>query len=95
MKEYIPCYFAFIDLLGFKEIVKTKTCSEIANIFDEAKKCYDRASGLMDELGINDPLMLSLYNNNVALLYIDRRDYKRNFIGYNYTQCLNKSRWRL
>lgn len=40
MKEYIPCYFAFIDLLGFKEIVKTKTCSEIANIFDEAKKQY-------------------------------------------------------
>lgn len=40
MKEYSHCYFAFIDLLGFKEIVKTKTCSEIANIFDEAKKHF-------------------------------------------------------
>ena len=40
MKEYIHCYFAFIDLLGFKEIVKKKTCSEIARIFDEAKKQY-------------------------------------------------------
>ena len=40
MKEYRHCYFAFIDLLGFKEIVKTKACSEIADIFDEAKKQY-------------------------------------------------------
>lgn len=40
MKEYSHCYFAFIDLLGFKEIVKKKTCSEIALIFDEAKKQY-------------------------------------------------------
>ena len=40
MKEYSHCYFAFIDLLGFKEIVKKKTCSEIVSIFDEAKKHY-------------------------------------------------------
>ena len=40
MAEYTCCYFAFLDLLGFKEIVKTKTCSEIAGIFDEAKKHY-------------------------------------------------------
>lgn len=40
MKEYSHCYFAFLDLLGFKEIVKTKTCSEIADIFNEAKKRF-------------------------------------------------------
>lgn len=40
MPEYMSCYFAYIDLLGFKEIVKTKTCSEIVDIFDEAKKQY-------------------------------------------------------
>lgn len=40
MKEYSHCYFAFIDLLGFKEIVRNKSCSEIAAIFDEAKRQY-------------------------------------------------------
>lgn len=40
MSEYTHYYFAFLDLLGFKEIVKTKTCSEIANIFNEAKKRF-------------------------------------------------------
>ena len=39
-KDYIQCYFAFLDLLGFKEIVKTKTCSEIVEIFEEAKRQY-------------------------------------------------------
>ncbi len=57
-------------------LINIATTYRAYGIFDEAKKCYDRASSLMDELGINDPLMLSLYNNNVALLYIDRRDYK-------------------
>lgn len=40
MREYSHCYFALLDLLGFKEIVKTKTCSEIVDIFEEAKKRY-------------------------------------------------------
>lgn len=57
-------------------LINIATTYRAYGIFDEAKKCYDRASSLMDELGINDPLMLSLYNNNVALLYIDRRDYR-------------------
>ena len=37
---YNHCYFAFLDLLGFKEIVKTRTCSEIVEIFNEAKKTF-------------------------------------------------------
>ena len=40
MPEYSHYYFAFLDLLGFKEIVKTKTCSAIADIFNEAKKRF-------------------------------------------------------
>lgn len=40
MPEYTHYYFAFLDLLGFKEIVKNMTCSEIANIFNEAKKRF-------------------------------------------------------
>lgn len=37
MKEYSRYYIAFLDLLGFKEIVKAKTCSEIVDIFEEIK----------------------------------------------------------
>lgn len=40
MKEYEQYYFAFLDLLGFKDIVSTKTCDEIAEIFEEAKKRF-------------------------------------------------------
>lgn len=58
-------------------LINIATTYRAYGIFDEAKKCYDRASVLIEELGIKDPMMLSLYNNNVALLYIDRRDYKR------------------
>lgn len=46
MRDYSQYYFAFLDLLGFKEIVKSKTCEEIAEIFDEAKKKYTVRKGI-------------------------------------------------
>ena len=52
MTEYSHCYFAFIDLLGFKEIVKKKTCSEIVTIFDEVKKRYSINRVLDDDDGV-------------------------------------------
>ncbi len=39
-KEYENCYIAFLDLLGFKELVKTQTCEQILKIFDEIKSQY-------------------------------------------------------
>ena len=41
MAEYTQYYLAFLDLLGFKEIVKNRSCSEIVNIFEEIKKPID------------------------------------------------------
>lgn len=38
MREYKDCYVAFMDLLGFKELINTRSCEEIASIFDEIKK---------------------------------------------------------
>lgn len=35
MREYTDCYIAFIDLLGFKNIVENTKCDEIASLFDE------------------------------------------------------------
>ena len=40
MAEYTQYYLAFLDLLGFKEIIKNRTCSEIVDIFEEIKKQY-------------------------------------------------------
>lgn len=40
MTEYTQYYLAFLDLLGFKEIIKNRTCSEIVEIFEEIKKKY-------------------------------------------------------
>lgn len=38
--EYINCYIAFLDILGFKELVRSHTCAEILKVFDEIKKQY-------------------------------------------------------
>lgn len=52
--DYCTSYFSFIDLLGFKEIVKSKSCSEIISIFEEVKKEY-----VLDEVveGTNVPFI--------------------------------------
>lgn len=39
-EKYENCYIAFLDLLGFKELVKTQTCEQILKIFDEIKSQY-------------------------------------------------------
>lgn len=41
MAEYKDCYFAFMDILGFKNLVRNSTCDEILSIYNEAKKQYD------------------------------------------------------
>lgn len=39
-KKYENCYIAFLDLLGFKELVRTQTCEQILKIFDEIETRY-------------------------------------------------------
>lgn len=40
MREYKECYIAFLDLLGFKNLIedKEKSCEDIAELFDEIDK---------------------------------------------------------
>ena len=38
--EYINCYIAFLDILGFQELVRSHPCTEILKIFDEIKTQY-------------------------------------------------------
>ena len=35
--KYSDCYIAFLDLLGFKDMINKKTCDEILAIFDKIK----------------------------------------------------------
>ncbi|MCR5651320.1 MAG: hypothetical protein K6F86_09095 [Lachnospiraceae bacterium] len=35
MNEYIDCYVAFLDILGFKALQENASCDEIKHIFDE------------------------------------------------------------
>lgn len=41
MAEYKDYYLAFMDILGFKEIVRSASCDEILSIYAEAKKQYE------------------------------------------------------
>ena len=40
MREYSDCYIAYLDLLGFKVIVSSKSCEDIAKLFDEIQERY-------------------------------------------------------
>ena len=40
MREYSDCYIAYLDLLGFKNIVSKKNCEDIAKLFDEIQERY-------------------------------------------------------
>lgn len=37
-KEYTNCYIAFLDILGFKKMIESKTCSEIYEIYSKRMK---------------------------------------------------------
>lgn len=41
MAEYQNCYVAFLDLLGFKELIKNRSCDEIMSVFQELEKDYE------------------------------------------------------
>lgn len=37
-REYAKCYIAFLDMLGFKNLVKSSKCEDICTIFDNVRK---------------------------------------------------------
>ena len=37
MKEYKDCYVAFLDILGFKNMINNKSCSELFEVFESIK----------------------------------------------------------
>lgn len=56
MPEYQNCYIAFLDLLGFKQIIKDYPCDEIITIFKEINR--DFVLGVGEKVnGIRKPLI--------------------------------------
>ena len=45
--EYRDCYVAFLDILGFKELIKTSECSDIFNLMEE---CVNSCKFYIDDV---------------------------------------------
>ncbi len=58
-------------------LINMATTYRVYGLLDEAKRRYDAALALMNELALTDPVMQSLYNNNIALLHIDKGEYEQ------------------
>lgn len=46
-RQYTKCYIAFLDMLGFKNLIHQSGCEEICTVFDNIKKPF--SSALLDE----------------------------------------------
>lgn len=57
-------------------LINMATTYRVYGLLDEAKRRFDSAKELIDQLGLTDPIMQSLYNNNLGLLYIDKGEYR-------------------
>jgi hypothetical protein len=62
ISEYQRNYIAFLDILGFKEMLKSRTCTQIVQIFDEIKtqyfiKCMDNQKPLVEISDIHQKIM--------------------------------------
>lgn len=55
-KNYTDCYIAFLDILGFKELIKTKSCDELYSIFTEKMKKHTSKiyKGAKEIINLND-----------------------------------------
>ena len=42
-REYAKCYIAFLDMLGFKNIIGQSICEDICTVFDNIKKPFSSA----------------------------------------------------
>lgn len=71
MREYTDCYVAFMDLLGFKNILydKDNSCEDIASIFDEINKKYDVRESEIPIVDPND--MKYKVMSDSLVIYID------------------------
>lgn len=49
MKEYRDCYVAFLDILGFKNMIDNKSCNELFEIFESIKASSHTGVKLNDE----------------------------------------------
>lgn len=79
-KEYKECYIAFLDMLGFKSLIKTQHFEDLINIFEKIRYPYNVNSKITDSLGKDVPNSEKFYRINTKIisdsicLYIEADD---------------------
>lgn len=71
--EYVECYIAFLDMLGFKNLIndKNKTCNDIARIFESfihkkpLKALYRGEKNIIDE-SATDALKMKVMSDSIC-----------------------------
>lgn len=80
MKEYKECYIAFLDLLGFKNMISHKTCAEILEIFEIIKVDINKVNTDKNEvLYHSDKLKIKVISDSICF-YIEK-DVENSFLG--------------
>lgn len=74
MHEYIDCYIAIIDLLGFKNAVKYKMCEEIYSYYEEINTQYVVNNELTNTPIIDEGTLHMKVASDTILLYIEAKE---------------------
>ena len=72
--EYIKCYIAFLDILGFKEKIENRMCNEILDVFNDIKKplntAYIKEDGVFREIDSAKKVNFKCMSDSICM-YID------------------------
>ena len=70
--DYRECYVAFLDILGFKELIKKSECSDIYNLMDECISSVDfKVDDVADESDITKEYLNSVFSEMTLNLISD------------------------
>lgn len=74
MHEYMDCYIAVIDILGFKNAVKVRSCEEIYSYYEEINTWYVVNNELTQTPIIDEGTLHMKVASDTILLYIDVKE---------------------
>ena len=73
MKEYRECYIAFLDLLGFKNMINNKSCEEILEVYQKIKIHLKKIMRNGEELCNTEKLNMKIMSDSICF-YIDVKE---------------------
>lgn len=74
MREYVECYIAIIDLLGFKNAVKVYSCEEIYSYYEEINTQYVINNEMTQTPIIDEGALQMKVASDTILLYIETKE---------------------